>query len=158
MLIRKALPEDAATIYDVHVSAIRDVCGATYEPAQIAAWIASKRPELYVKRMAERAFFVAESARTVIGFYELDAVAAEVCAIFVHPSWLRRGVGRALLQHLELTAGELGLTRLTLQSSINAVPFYRGCGYAIDGPVWFSPAEGAQLPSMRMYKQLATPK
>lgn len=45
-----------------------------------------------------------------------------------------KGVGKALLRHIEGEAREAGARKLVLESQVHAIPFYEGLGYAAHGP------------------------
>lgn len=43
-----------------------------------------------------------------------------------------KGVGKALMKHLELRAREMGIEEIVLEARENAVPFYKTLGYEIE--------------------------
>ena len=47
----------------------------------------------------------------------------------VSPSHFRRGIGRAMIQHIERVAMDFGVQLLTLDASLNSVEFYRSQGF-----------------------------
>jgi putative acetyltransferase len=62
-------------------------------------------------------------------------------ALFVHPAWLRRGIGRRLVRH---AVGVLQATRLDVnEQNVAAVAFYRSQGFEVVGR---SPYDGTGLP------------
>jgi GNAT superfamily N-acetyltransferase len=79
---------------------------------------------------------------------------AKIRAFFVHPEWVRRGIGSILLTACECAAIADGFTRLEMGATLTGVPFYRQKGYveleAIDVPL----ADGEVLPIIRMAKNL----
>jgi len=68
------------------------------------------------------------------------------------------GVGKSLLQFIETKAFNLGLAQLRLESTLNAVEFYRHCGFGGESleeeSIYCSP-RGIALECMVMYKNLA---
>ncbi len=61
---------------------------------------------------------------------------AEVLHIRVHPAMRRRGVGRLLMDGLEVRARDLGFQRLHLDTATNqpeAIAFYKALGYTLAG-------------------------
>ena len=96
--------------------------------------------------------FVAEQGRRLAGFSSLFG--DEIRAVYVHPAFARRGVGGALLKKVEREATKLGLERLSLRSSLNAVPFYRSHGYRGSRRTVFE-IEGQRLSVVKMTKQFA---
>lgn len=74
-------------------------------------------------------FTVAVRDDADVGFSHIVPDVGELHAVYVHPDHARSGVGSALLAELEGYARGYGLTKLTLQSSLNAVGFYERAGY-----------------------------
>jgi putative acetyltransferase len=154
MFVRAAVSSDVEGIFKVHTSAIREVCGAVYEAAQIDSWTCRKRPEGYLEPIAQHPFFVAVLDGSVVGFSELNPETGEVCAVYVQPDRVRQRIGHRLLQAVETVARDCSLTRVHLQATLNAVPFYQAHGYVLDGAGSVLLGDGTNLPCMNMYKEL----
>lgn len=154
VLVRAALASDAVGIADAHVQSIRGLCGPSYEASQIDAWVAGKRAEIYLEAIAKYPFFVAVWDGGIAGFSQLRPETADVRAIYVRPDCVRQGVGRQLLQAVETVAREHALTRLQVQATLNAVPFYQAQGYALDRFTTFMLKIGTALPCADMHKNL----
>jgi len=82
----------------------------------------------------------------------LDPVvdAARVRAMYTHPAFLRRGIGRLILDNCEAAARNEGFGRLQLAATLAGEPLYRAYGFAeierfTDGGV----------PLIRMEKRIA---
>jgi len=56
---------------------------------------------------------------------------ARVRAMFVHPAWARRGLGRAILARSEADARAAGFTRVELFATLPGEPLYAACGYTV---------------------------
>ncbi|GAB3304046.1 GNAT family N-acetyltransferase [Hymenobacter tenuis] len=52
----------------------------------------------------------------------------------VHPSWQGRGLGRAVLLHLEAAARTQGMQEIVLHARAEAVQFYQRLGYEVVAP------------------------
>jgi GNAT superfamily N-acetyltransferase len=78
--------------------------------------------------------------------------AAKIRAFFVHPDWVRRGIGGMILEACERAAIAAGFRRLEMGATLTGVPFYRAKGYreleAVDVPL----GDGLSLPIVRMGK------
>ena len=74
-------------------------------------------------------------------------------AMYTHPSFTRRGIGRLILALCEDAARTEGFTCVELMATMAGEPLYRACGYAaieevIDG------RGGVGVPLLRMKKML----
>lgn len=66
------------------------------------------------------------------GVLRHDEESAEIKRMWVHPDWRGVGLGRRLLDHLEQRAGDLGYTRIVLDTNATlteAIAMYEGSGY-----------------------------
>lgn len=55
--------------------------------------------------------------------------AAKIRAFFIHPAWVRRGIGGMILETCESAARSAGFTRFEMGATLTGVPFYRARGY-----------------------------
>lgn len=81
-------------------------------------------------------FFVAEAEGEIVGFYGLVRLSPdemELEALFVEPTHIGRGFGRALIEHAKTTAVERGASKLVIQGDPNAAKFYRSTGGELTG-------------------------
>ena len=79
--------------------------------------------------------------------------AARVRAMYTHPAFVRRGVGRLILAECEKAARAEGFTRAELVATMAGMPLYLACGYQ---PVerFTDNRGGAAVPLARMTKTL----
>ena len=150
------MPADAAPIWAIHTRAIRERASTHYGPDAIAAWSGRTTPASYLVPIETHAIIVAcDDADRVLGFAELDAAAGVVKACYVDPDAARLGVGRALMHAIEAIARDAGCRSLSLDASLNAVPFYTALGWR-RGEVSRHPlAPGAELECVVMTRSLA---
>lgn len=98
-----------------------------------AEFIAACREELSVSSEAIRSglVFVASLDEEIRGFYTLEVQAdreAELGHLFVEPTHMGKGYGKALLEHAVEVARGMGLDRLVIQGDPHARGFYESCG------------------------------
>ena len=79
--------------------------------------------------------------------------AARVRAMYTHPAFTRRGVGRSILALCEAAARSEGFKRAELVATMAGEPLYRACGYVSVGDI-LDDRGGAAVPLRRMVKQL----
>lgn len=83
-----------------------------------------------------------------------DTEAARVRAMYTHPSFTRRGVGRAILQMSEDAAAGEGFSQVELMATRAGEPLYRACGYE-ELERTSATIDGVAVPLIRMGKRLA---
>jgi GNAT superfamily N-acetyltransferase len=80
--------------------------------------------------------------------------AARVRAMYTHPDFVRRGVGRLILGLCEDAAQEAGFSHVELMATMAGEPLYRACGYQEIERVVNHTARG-NVPLIRMGKMLS---
>ena len=78
---------------------------------------------------------------------------ARVRAMYTHPDFTRRGVGRLILELCEEAARSEGFRRAELMATMAGEPLYRACGYEAIEAVIERPG-GVEVPLLRMGKTL----
>jgi GNAT superfamily N-acetyltransferase len=76
---------------------------------------------------------------------------ARIRAMFTHPGYARRGVGRLVLRHCERAAAAEGFTALELMATLAGLPLYEAAGYQVIEEV-VDPAGGVPVPLAKMRK------
>jgi GNAT superfamily N-acetyltransferase len=79
--------------------------------------------------------------------------AARVRAMYTHPDFARRGVGRLILDLCEAAAGAEGFRRLELMATLSGRALYSRCGYS-DIEAIEDDRGGAAVPLVRMGKAI----
>lgn len=79
--------------------------------------------------------------------------AARVRAMYTHPDFTRRGVGRLILKLCEDAARAEGFKRMQLAATMAGEPLYRACGYE-PGERSSDDRGGAEVPLLHMSKKL----
>lgn len=78
---------------------------------------------------------------------------ARVRAMYTHPAFTRRGVGRLILELCESAARAENFVHAELMATMAGVPLYRACGYLTVADV-SDASGGTPVPLMRMRKRL----
>lgn len=79
---------------------------------------------------------------------------AKVRAMYTHPTFTRRGVGRLILDRCEAAAAAEGFTTLELMGTLSGRPLYESAGFTVVEHVTET-ADGVGVPLVRMRKRLA---
>ncbi|MGW6566383.1 GNAT family N-acetyltransferase [Streptomyces sp. NPDC054975] len=132
MRIRVAAPAELPLLQDIERAA-----GEPFRSLGMAA-VADDEPlpldVLDAYRRAGHAWVAADEADRPIAYLLTDTVdgAAHIEQVSVHPAAGRRGIGRALIEHLAAEAAERGLTALTLTTFAEVpwnAPYYARLGF-----------------------------
>lgn len=79
---------------------------------------------------------------------------ARVRAMYTDPDFVRRGVGRLVIDLCEEAARKAGFSATTMMATMAGVPLYEACGYRPVEPVMSDPIDGVRVPLVRMEKTL----
>jgi GNAT superfamily N-acetyltransferase len=98
-------------------------------------------------------FYIAvwETEGEVVGLGGLDM--NEIRLLFVSPAHQRRGIGRAILEHLEALVPPALFKDVFVYAAVSASGFYQACGYSPRGEHSFD-IGGQLLPTIFMTKRL----
>lgn len=170
---RLATEEDLPALRTLMAAAIDRLQSAYLDPAQVTASRAVMG--LDTQLIADRTYFVVETAGAIAGcggwsrratLYGGDhsggreprlldpaTEAARVRAMYTHPDFTRRGVGRRILAVCEAAARAEGFRRVELMATLAGEPLYRACGY-VEVERIVDASGGAGVPLIRMGKPL----
>ena len=81
--------------------------------------------------------------------------AARVRAMYTHPDFARRGIGRLILGLCESAAAAEGYGRVQLMATLSGEPLYRACGYEEVERTGAAPVNGVVVPLILMSKPIA---
>ncbi len=126
--IRKACADDAAAAWEIRNAAILSQCKGHYPPESLAIWTKGEITEQFIQFVVEQ-FYVATVNDAVVGTGMIDCNTGRLDAIMVRPDMMGRGIGKQMVSFLEEIGHAAGLTKLTLDSTLNAAEFYRSCGF-----------------------------
>lgn len=170
-MIRTATPSDIPAIHEVMRTSMRALSNGFYDQRQTASaveHIATVDDEL----IADGSYFVVvEDGRIVgcggwskrkrlftgtheqsetSGWLDPSTDAARIRAMFVHPDYARRGLGRLILATSEDDAHRAGFTTFELMATLPGVPLYEACGYTPVERTTIELPDGVRLETVRM--------
>jgi GNAT superfamily N-acetyltransferase len=140
----------------VFCASVRALCAQAYGQEVIDAWIGPRRVNRFEKGQRRgNEYFVLIRDGQVAAFGALKLEDQLLEALFVQPSLAGQGIGRALLDFLVGKTRAAGCPRLRVNSSLNAVGFYRANGFLETGRGELALAGGAALDSVFMERPLS---
>ncbi|ERH08421.1 MAG: acetyltransferase (GNAT) family [halophilic archaeon J07HX64] len=128
---RQAESEDAPDVLAIKQAAI-EATADSYNQEQIQAWRPTDEALPTFKQATVNNRFVvllAETDSGPAGYGVLNIDEARIDAVFVDPEHSRERLGSSLVSQLETRGQMVGLSELTVVSSLNAQPFYESLGY-----------------------------
>ena len=130
--LRLAQAADLATLNDIAFAA---KAHWGYDLKQLQAW----RTELEVcpDSLQVRPVFVCEAGGQPAGFVQIatDTLPWEICALWVHPTRMGRGIGKLLLSEARSFAATHGQQELAIDADPNAEGFYLAAGAKVVGAI-----------------------
>ena len=79
---------------------------------------------------------------------------ARVRAMYTHPDFTRRGIGRMVIDLCEQAAANAGFRGVILAATLAGEPFYLSCGYREIERFESGPFDGVMVPLVRMGKTI----
>lgn len=147
-VIREFQPKDARSVSGVIRAAMRESNSADYPPEILEPLIEYFSPGKVLLLAEERICLVAEVEKRIVGTVALED--SELQTFFVHPDFQGKRIGTLLLDSIERLARLSKIKKITVASSLTAMPFYEKMGYRKRGREMES-AAGRQI---RMEKVL----
>ena len=131
-------PIDLDMMSDVrhlHANAFKTALGAVYTEQEVQAFREHVYCNSYADQIIRTSCFGAWFDGHLAGTASWSASAAEagtarIAHVFVDPLYGRSGIGRMLLNHVEVIASESGCRAFVLRTGPHAVPFFEAIGYS----------------------------
>lgn len=141
MLIRRAIPSDAATIAHLGRRTFIDTFARFNRPDDMSMYLdRTYSEELQRREIGDPAWttLLAEDEGRAVGFAQLrdDGPRVEVARLYVDAPWHGRGVARALMDEIERLAREQARQAIWLgvwEHNARAIRFYEKCGFRDTG-------------------------
>jgi GNAT superfamily N-acetyltransferase len=176
IFIRAATRDDVQVLRDLIERSVRELQAGWYTPEQIEAAVHSVFG-VDMQLIDDGTYYVAEIGGQIAGcggwskrgtlygashydhsrndvMLDPDRDPARIRAFFTHPSFARKGVGRALLESCEEAARKAGFHSMEMAATLPGVPLYAAHGYdafeTLDVPL----PGGHSIQVRRMAKQI----
>ncbi len=127
--IRPFQPSDTEQIARLFHETIRSVNKKDYSKEQVKAWAPDDIHFRDWEAMCSSKYtLVADAAETVVGFAQLEDDGHIDC-FYCHKDFQGQGIGLLLFKGIEEEARRQNLTRLFVEASITARPFFEKMGF-----------------------------
>lgn len=128
MKVRDFVEEDASVVIEVYCRSVHELNKEFYSEEQLAAWTSSMNVDKVLRGASQcDDYVVVELAGEMVGFG--SRCNDELQALYVHPSFTRRGVGSALLEELLSRIEKDGFLCVRAESSLSTREFYEKHGF-----------------------------
>jgi len=129
MVIRLFQPEDVEQIAQLFHDTVRNINIQDYSLAQVTAW----SPDYlyfrdWLNSCSSKFTYIAEQNGKILGFGQLEDNGYIDC-FYVHYQYQGQGIGKQIYQAIAKGAKQLNLSRLYIEASITAKPFFLHQGF-----------------------------
>ena len=174
--LRQAVAADIPALRALIEASVRGLQAADYTPAQIEGALQTVYG-VDSQLIADGTYFVVEAEAVIVGcggwskhktlfggdrwtgredsLLNPEQDAAKIRAFFVHPDWVRRGIGSMVLEACEKAASAAGFTRFEMGATLTGVPLYRARGYVALENLTAPLRNGESLAIVRMEKRIS---
>jgi N-acetylglutamate synthase-like GNAT family acetyltransferase len=157
--IRLAKKAEIGAIIDLQTLSILNyshLISRRYDSKQIEA-IAKGQANARKEYLNSEIIFLAEFDRKLIGFIALSLTFVNIDGLFVHPDFMRKGVGTKLLSEVETICIKKKIKKLSVISSLESSVFYLKNGYSYKTDMGFYTQDSIWIQCELLEKVLIPP-
>ena len=154
-MIRKFNESDAQMVSDLIIRTLRTSNIKDYSVEILDEVAARMMPEDILTQANERHMYVAEEEGKIVGCGAIGSYLEKVdesClfTIYVLPEYQGKGIGRRIVETLEMDEYALRAKRIEIHASITGLPFYLKLGYTYKNG--FAELDDEQLYTLEKYR------
>ncbi len=155
IVIRTPLKEEANSVARMISRSIRGLCAEVYDDREMNAVCLDY--DAVALHFGDSTFthWIAVSSEVVVGYLQFKHETGRISGLFVDPDHIGQGIGARLIKQCETVARTIGLDRIHLGASQNAVGFYRRQGFVVTAPHKHSDIQSVQVTNVPMAKPLS---
>ena len=150
--IRQAHSDDVIQLLRIQTDSLRTLCISDYSSLEIEALIERNLRHFSLGGCRDEFILVAEVDNVIVGWSAL--IASRISAIYVHPQFIRQGIGSQLLRAIETKAINSKFRTLEVSASFTAQSFYHSHGYQVIGRSLILARRNLPIPCLYMKKLL----
>jgi GNAT superfamily N-acetyltransferase len=171
---RLAVMADLSELRTLMAASIRTLLGARLDVARVEASFEFMGVDTQL--IEDGTYFVVECERQIAGcggwsrratlfggdhsegrdarFLDPATEPARVRAMYTHPEFTRRGIGRLVLSLCESAAAREGFRSMELMATLAGEPLYAACGFSVIERVEVPTSKAVMVPGARMAKRI----
>lgn len=155
IFLRPAQQADAWLLSSIHIAAIKALPRTFYTHEELLAWrnyLDKPDGAIILKHLQLKTLWVAVEGNSILGF--TSYIVDELIALYVHPRYQGRGIGRALVEHFCNQAMQQGVDQVITTASLYAEGFYLRLGFTVIQTAPHQLRKGVIVPVIKMSKDL----
>ncbi|MBD2169487.1 GNAT family N-acetyltransferase [Calothrix membranacea FACHB-236] len=157
IFLRPAVKTDACCMSAIHIAAIKALPATLYSEEELLAWrnyLDKPDGSNLLRSMKVENCWVAIHKNVIVGFtsYIFD----ELIALYVHPQYQGKGIGRVLVTHFCEQANKQGIDQVITTASLYAEGFYTRLGFTFIQRAPHYLRRGIIVPVSKMSKTLVS--
>ena len=150
-MLRKIFDKDLPACSKLICQVIQEIEAKYYSPEIITGWQEYNSLSNLTEEAKYTDFIMYEKGGSILGIGAIEQ--DHIKKVYVSPAHQKKGIGRSLVDCLEQIAKEKGFRECELNSTINALDFYKHLGYKEQGPITIE-KNGISVTFTRMTKQI----
>lgn len=154
-MIREANASDYDFMDGVFRASAKAFCSRSYDSQVIASWSGEPWPGRFLKNKEsgdEQYVFTIDGS--VVCFGSINLEHHKLVSLFVSPEQSGKGIGQSMLEFLFTRAESSGIPVLKIDSSLNAVSFYKRHGFTETFRSIYRTQNGVEMESVQMERKL----
>jgi N-acetylglutamate synthase-like GNAT family acetyltransferase len=133
--IEKAKENDINEIVRIHKASVRKTNAEIYSQKAIQEWIEPINFQNIKKQFESTNWFVVEYNNKIVGFAQIALDENSLYQINIDPEYQGKRIGNELYKFLEKEFKKNGANRIILNSTLNALDFYKHLGFKEIKPI-----------------------
>ena len=150
--IRSYQVGDAAQIEQLFYDTVHAINRRDYTEKQVEIWAEQGKINRLSRPLENSYAYVAEVNGQIVGFADINST-GYLDRLYVHKDFQRRGIAAKLLDVLETKARDLHLSKVTVDASITAKPFFLANGYSVEEEQ-SKIVQGISFTNFKMHKRI----
>lgn len=154
-MIRDANTSDYDAMDGVFRASAKAFCSRSYDSQVIESWAGEPSPGRFLKSKEsgdEQYVFTIDG--NVVCFGSINPERHKLVSLFVSPEQSGKGIGQSMLDFLVTRAKSWGIPILKVDSSLNAVSFYKRHGFTETSRSMYRTQNGVDMESVQMKRKL----